>query len=78
MTDADKQDLYRLVAGWLSTPGWPEQKHVKRCIQDAHDGRPDGTLVTNDNMWMFRQYRNSVSPRPDQLVFESLAFAEDE
>jgi hypothetical protein len=76
MSDADKEELYRLVRGWVLTPGYPTRKHVKECIQDAHLGRPDGYLVTNDNQWMFRQYRNSVSPSVDQLVREAVAFEE--
>jgi len=76
MDDADKADLYRLVRGWVLTPGYPTQTLVKECIQDAHLGRPDGYLVTNDNQWMFRQYRNSVSPNADQLVREALAYEE--
>ncbi len=76
MTDADKAELYRLVRGWVLTPGYPTRKHVKECIQDAHFGRPDGYLVTFDNQWMFRQYRNSVSPNADQLVREAVAFEE--
>ena len=78
MTDEDKQELYRVVRGWVMTPGWPTQTHVRQCIQDAHMGRPDGRLVTTDNMWMFRHYRNSVSPSPEQLVKEALAYAEDQ
>jgi len=76
MRDADKAELYRLVRGWVLTPGYPERQHVIDCIQDAHGGRPDGYLVTNDNQWMFRQYRNSVSPDPARLVREAVAFKE--
>lgn len=77
MTDEDKQELYRVVRSWVMTPGWYTQEDVRVCIQDAHAGRPDGLLVTNDNQWMFRQYRNSVSPDPAQLVKEALAYVED-
>jgi hypothetical protein len=76
MNDADKAELYRLVRGWVLTPGYPERKHVIECIQDAHLGRPDGWLVTNDNQWLFRQYRNSVSPNAEKLVREAVAFKE--
>jgi hypothetical protein len=76
MTGADKAELYRLVRGWVLTPGYPTRKRVKECIQDAHFGRPDGYLVTTDNQWMFRQYRNSVSPIADQLVREAVAYEE--
>ena len=76
MTGADKAELYRLVRGWVLTPGYPTRKLVKECMQDAHFGRPDGYLVTTDNQWMFRQYRNSVSPNVDQLVREAVAYEE--
>lgn len=40
-------------------------------IQDAHFGSPDGWLVTMENMHLFRQYRNSVSPNAWTLVGEA-------
>lgn len=78
MTEADKQELYRLVRGWLMSPGWPETKHVRAVIQDAHMGRLDEWLVDTSNMYLFRLYRNHVSHSPDRLMAEALAFTEDD
>jgi len=76
MIDGDKAALYRLVMRWLSNDGWSDEGYVKECIQCAHLGRPDGVLVTNENLWMLRQYRNAVSPSADQLIEEARKFTE--
>jgi hypothetical protein len=76
MRDGDKADLYRLVLRWLSNDGWSDEEYVKDCIQSAHLGRPDGVLVTSENQWMLRQYRNAVSPSADQLIEEARKFTE--
>lgn len=34
-------------------------------------GRPDGRLVTMENMHLFRVYRNSVSGDPQRLLLEA-------
>lgn len=75
MRDADKRQLYRVVLAHISHWG----KHYDRelledDIRDAHNGRPDGWLVTNENMWLFRQYRNAVSPSPSHMVDAALAY----
>jgi hypothetical protein len=78
MDDADKRELLTLVRGWLMSPGYPTKKVVADAIFDAHNGRPDGYLVTNDNQWMFRQYRNSVSGNAATLMTEAMALKENE
>lgn len=45
-----------------------KRKHVESAILAAHNGRPDGFLVTTANLHLFRQYRNAVSPDPAALV----------
>lgn len=47
--------------------GWVEDR-----ITDAHLGRPDGRLVTDENLHLFRQYRNTVSADPRVLTDEAL------
>lgn len=79
MTDNDKRLLYRIVLDRLNS-GKRERarwRSVEQAIFDAHNGRPDGFLVTTDNMWLFRQYRNSVSPNPGQLVREAIDYGAD-
>lgn len=45
--------------------------HVAKVIGEAHMGRPGG-CVTNQNLHLFRQYRNLVSPDPAKLVGEAM------
>jgi sugar lactone lactonase YvrE len=79
MTDSDKQELYRIVLARLSEGRTgSKRRHVESDIFAAHNGRPDGFLVTTDNMWLFRQYRNSVSPDPKRLVHEAMDFYREE
>lgn len=74
MTEADKQKLYRVIRDYMNRNHGPYMQHgMARRIQQAHNGMPDGSLVTTDNMWLFRQYRNAVSPSPSHMVAAALA-----
>jgi hypothetical protein len=44
---------------------------VSKTITDAHGGRPR-SFVTNQNLHLFRPYRNTVSPDPSELVKEAM------
>lgn len=75
MEQSNKEKLYRVVLKRLhcgSLGG--KRKHVESAIYAAHNGRPDGFLVTTDNMRLFRQYRNAVSPDPAHMVNAALAY----
>ena len=82
MTDENKGKLFRIVrdrlnCGRLVGKSWTrKRKHVESAIYAAHNGRPDGFLVTTDNMYLFRQYRNGVSPSPAHMVDEAMAWQE--
>jgi hypothetical protein len=79
MTDEDKAKLYRIVRDRLECGKvWGKRKHVESSILAAHNGRPDDLLVTTSNMYLFRQYRNSVSPSPAHMVDAALAWKGDE
>ena len=79
MDDNDKRLLYRIVWERLNCGKMGgRQRHVERAITDAHNGRLDGFLVTNANLWLFRKYRNSVSPNAKQLVHEAMDFCREE
>lgn len=79
MTGNDRQLLLRIVWDRLSSGKlYGKQRHVERDIRAAHDGRPDGLFVTPSNMWLFRQYRNDVSPDATQLVHEAMDFYREE
>lgn len=43
---------------------------LKRMIEDAHNGKPHG-IVDNDNLHLFRWYRNHVSNDPEALLKEA-------
>ena len=78
MTDENKGKLFRIVRDRLNCgKQGGKRKHVEAAIYDAHNGRPDGFLVTTDNMYLFRQYRNSVSPSPAHMVNAALAWHEE-
>jgi hypothetical protein len=77
MTNEDKAKLFRIVRDRLNCGKLiGKRKHVETAIYDAHNGRPDGFLVTTSNMHLFRQYRNGVSPSPAHLVDAALAWDE--
>ena len=79
MTDEDKAKLYRIVRDRLECGRLcGKRKHVESSILAAHNGRPDGLLVTTSNMYLFRQYRNSVSPSPAHMVDAALAWKGDD
>lgn len=44
---------------------------VIRRIEDCHNGRLDGYVVTNENLHLFRVYRNSVSGSGKRMVDEA-------
>ncbi len=65
MQNKDSRALMRLVSKWLNEEG---DEFVWRVIQDAHMGVPDSVFVTSDNAHLFRQFRNSVSSDPHDLI----------
>lgn len=75
MADEWKADLFRIVRAELDRVTSKKRGGRKRiwdAIYAAHNGRPDGYLVTTDNMGLFRLYRNNVSPNPDHLIDAAL------
>lgn len=73
MTDADKQELYRIVLARLNEGRvCSKRRHVESDILAAHLGRPGG-WINGDNLHLFRQYRNTVTGDPKRLVDEALS-----
>ena len=70
MTPENKQKLYAIVDEYVVEYGY---KSAHRCIASCHNGRLDGYLCTNENLHLFRQYRNYVSADPARLIDESLS-----
>ena len=69
MLEADKQELYRLVLDHMEKHG---QSLTEMRIYAAHNGNPDGDFVTQSNLHLFRQFRNTVSMAPRTLVHAAL------
>ena len=69
MLEADKQELYRLVLDHMEKNG---QSLTEMRIYAAHNGNPDGDFVTQSNLHLFRQFRNTVSMAPRTLVHAAL------
>ena len=69
MLEENKAELFRLVIDYIDT--WDTDLAMRR-IRDAHNGRPDGRLVTNNNLHLFRQYRNGISSAPLDMVNAAL------
>lgn len=78
MRDEDKSKLFRIVLARLDNGRLSGTRGaVSQSIYDAHNGRPDGLLVTTENMWLFRQYRNQVSPSPSHLIDSAIAYLKE-
>ena len=75
MDKADTHKLFDILLAVMGSPTVASRRLVEMDIFDAHNGKPDGYMVTNDNMYLFRQYRNSVSPSPRHMVDAALAYA---
>ena len=71
MTKENQHELFETVLSFINTY---DRESAERRIWDAHMGNPDGRLVTNENMHLFRQYRNSIDPNPVHMVDSALAY----
>ena len=71
MQEQDRKELMRLVSGWLNSHG---DITVADIIMDAHLGMPDGVLVNSSNMHLVRQFRNSVSAEPADLISAAISW----
>jgi hypothetical protein len=60
MTDADRSELMNIVLNAIDANGF---EMVRECIAFSNlSGQVDGTVVTDENLHLFRQYRNSYGP----------------
>lgn len=75
MDIANREQLMEIVRDFVAKQGL---QVTAESIRQAHAGAPDGWLVTNDNMALFRQYRNGVSPNPLDMIDEALDLHEEE
>ena len=75
MTEESKKELFETVLSHIITYG---EESAMKAIWFAHDGRPDGWLVNNDNLHLFRQSRNMIDPRPMHMIESALAYHRSE
>lgn len=71
--DTKTIELFEEVLSHINTYG--NRDLTEQLIRQAHEGRPDGVLVTKENLHLFRIYRNTVSSKPMQMVDEALVYA---
>lgn len=64
-----KIELFEIVREALQTR---DAKSVARIIQAAHMGTPRD-FINNENLHLFRQYRNWVTGNPQTLIKEAQA-----
>jgi len=70
MTPQAREQLHTLIREALATYS---EEHLTQLIADAHNGHPDGHVITNENLHLLRQYRNTINPSPYALITEALA-----
>ena len=71
MSEVNRVALMRLVSEWLNVYG---DERVADAIGCAHRARPDGDMVTTDNLHLVRQYRNTRSSVPADLINDALTW----
>lgn len=65
----DHTELFKIVREAVEDYG---NDSTRRTILAAHDGRP-GSFITNENLHLFRIYRNSVTGNAQAMIKEALA-----
>ena len=67
MEATNRQTLHAIVRAAIHALG---NASVAATIHAAHMGRPRD-FITNENLHLFRQYRNAVSANPQTLINEA-------
>jgi hypothetical protein len=70
------EELFAIITGAIDAG--MKRELVELRIQKAHRGSPDGNLVTNENLHLFRVYRNHVAGKASVLVDAALAHRAEE
>lgn len=60
----DHTELFEIVRENVEYYG---NNSARDTIQEAHDGRP-GSFITNENLHLFRIYRNAVTGNAQALI----------
>ena len=72
MNEENKTELFTIVSKAVIEQGL---ESIARKIQACNAGNLDGYVVTNDNLHLFRQYRNQVSNDAYALVYDAVSWA---
>lgn len=72
MNEKNKTELFAIVAEAVIEQGL---ESVVRKIQACNMGNLDGYVVTNDNLHLFRQFRNQVSNDAHALIYDAVSWA---
>tara|TARA_Y100000361_G_scaffold118248_1_gene109593 strand:- start:5336 stop:5647 length:312 start_codon:yes stop_codon:yes gene_type:complete len=72
MNEENKIELFSIVSKAVVEQGL---ESVARKIQACNMGNLDGSLVTNENLHLFRQFRNGVSNNAYALVYDAINWA---
>ena len=68
MQQKQKDELFAIVFNAVTELGL---KRTTQVIQDAHMGKPM-SFVDNDNMHLFRTYRNHISVDATALTYDAI------
>ena len=71
MDEENKRALFQIVKHFAERY---DVETVIRSVNKSHLGNLDGEIVTNENLHLFRQYRNRVSNAASALVYDALRF----
>jgi hypothetical protein len=74
MNEKNKLELFEIVSKAVIEQG---QESIARKIQACNAGNLDGYIVTNENLHLFRQYRNQVSNNSYALIYDAIKWATD-
>lgn len=72
MNEENKTELFTIVSKAVIEQGL---EPIARKIQACNMGNLDGSLVTNENLHLFRQFRNQVSSDAYALVYDAVSWA---
>ena len=68
MKEKDRNELFQIVRGGVVNFG--KKKTVQIIIECHMQGKVQG-FIDNDNLHLFRQYRNMISADPNHLTYKA-------
>jgi hypothetical protein len=68
MRETDRNALFQIVRGAVVNFG---KKKTVQIIEACHMHGKLGGFIDNDNLHLFRQYRNMISADPNHLTYKA-------